>query len=246
MSPQILIIDSNASAAENLRMRLSQYGQVQIVSDNAGLVAALAQTWDVAVTEWTLGANSGPTLFALLKPLKCPLFLFSDAAEASEGFDAQAQGLRQAFNRLQRADLVLAVDGALTKAAGSAGAIQGGSILLVEDSPTVRQFVKAILLAAFPSQDLVEAEDGRTALAAMKNSRVGLIITDLQMPGMDGLSFVQLLRNNPVLKRKPVLVLSGAVTDEVKANLAQLERVQILLKPARPEELVAAVRALTA
>jgi DNA-binding response OmpR family regulator len=63
---------------------------------------------------------------------------------------------------------------------------------------------------------------------------------------MDGLSFVQLLRNNPVLKRKPVLVLSAAVSDGAKANLAQLERVQVLLKPASPQDLVAAVKALLA
>jgi two-component system chemotaxis response regulator CheY len=245
MPPPILIIDPNPLSAENLRTRLGQYGQVQLVHDLPALDAALAQPWQAAVTEWSVGSLSGSALFSKLAELRCPLFLFTDAVEA-EG--QSSPELRAQFNRLQRADLVLAVEGVLLRSAAPSGggSLGGGSILLVEDSPTVRQFVMAILKDAFPGTDLVEATDGRSALAAMKNSRVSLIITDLQMPGMDGLSFVQLLRNNPVLKRKPVLVLSGAVSEEAKANLAQLEKVQILLKPARPEALVAAVKALTA
>jgi two-component system chemotaxis response regulator CheY len=245
MPSPILVIDPNPNSAENLRSRLTQYGQVQLVHDLPSLESVMNQPWEAAVTEWSLGAVSGPALFGKLAGLKCPLFLFTDAAEA-EG--AAPPEVRASFNRLQRADLVLAVEDALLRASApaAASALGGGSILLVEDSPTVRQFVKAILKDAFPGSDLVEAEDGRSALAAMKNSRVSLIITDLQMPGMDGLSFVQLLRNNPVLKRKPVLVLSGAVSEEAKANLAQLDKVQVLMKPAKPEALVAAVKALLA
>ncbi len=245
MPSPILVIDPNPLSAENLRSRLAQYGQVQLVHDLPALETALRQPWEAAVTEWSLGPVSGPALFGKLSGLKCPVFLYTDAAEAEGPLSSD---LRGSFNRLQRADLVLAVEGALLKSAapGVSGGLGGGSILLVEDSPTVRQFVKAILKNAFPGCELVEAEDGRSALAAMKNSRVSLIITDLQMPGMDGLSFVQLLRNNPVLKRKPVLVLSGAVSDEAKANLAQLDKVQVLMKPAQPEALVAAVKALSA
>ena len=81
-------------------------------------------------------------------------------------------------------------------------------------------------------------------MAAMKSARVSLIVTDLQMPGMDGMSFVQLLRNNAVLKRKPVLVLSGAVTDEAREGLKALDRVQVLAKPASPEALLAAIKQL--
>ena len=120
------------------------------------------------------------------------------------------------------------------------------SFLLVEDSATVRQFVKTVLMDSFPGSELIEAADGRTALAAMKNNRVNLIVTDLQMPGMDGLSFVQLLRNNAVLKRKPVLVLSGAVTEEAMepALASPGKAIQCLSKPVRPEALVSAVKNL--
>jgi CheY-like chemotaxis protein len=101
-----------------------------------------------------------------------------------------------------------------------------------------------VLNQAFPGAEMIEADDGRAALAAMKSSRISLIVTDLQMPGMDGLSFVQLLRNNAVLKKKPVIVLSGAVTDDARESLGQLEKVQILAKPATPDALVGAVKSL--
>lgn len=248
MPAKILIVDSKLLGAENLRARLSNYAQVTTVTEVSALEAALARPWDGVVTDWSLGPLNGTALFSRLSVLACPLFLYTDAIEV-EGLSLAAYGFSGLFNRLQRADLVLAVENALEKCGPSGPASVGpmaGNILLVEDSPTVRQYVKAVLQEAFPGQGLLEADDGRSALAAMKNSRVSLIITDLQMPGMDGLSFVQLLRNNPVLKRKPVLVLSGAVTEEARANLAQLEKVQVLLKPASPAALAAAVRSLSA
>ena len=71
----------------------------------------------------------------------------------------------------------------------------------------------------------------------MKHSHISLIVTDLQMPGMDGMSFIQLLRNNAILKKKPVIVLSGAVNDEIRASLGALAKVQVLTKPASPQQL---------
>lgn len=248
MSQRILLIDSNRLTAENLKRRLDPLGEVVVVDDTAVLDSILAhnQTWDLVITEWSLGAAEGAVLLSRLKPRERPVFLYTDRNDVVDAGTWSVQGVQKAFTRLQRADLVLAAEETLKKAAGTEGAplATAPSFLLVEDSPTVRQFVKVILNDAFPGSEMIEAEDGRTALAAMKSSRVSLIITDLQMPGMDGLSFVQLLRNNAVLKKKPVIVLSGAVTDEARANLAALDKVKILSKPAQPDALVGAVRSL--
>ncbi len=241
MRKRVLIIDANKLSAENLKTRLAALADVQVVADAADLDTALGSPWDLVVCEESLGALKGAELWGRLAPSKRPVYLYSAQSEAVEAGAWRGAGLAAAYTHLQRADLVLAAERALD------GAPLGGlapSFLLVEDSPTVRQFVKAVLNQAFPGAEMVEADDGRAALAAMKSSRVSLIITDLQMPGMDGLSFVQLLRNNAVLKKKPVLVLSGAVTDEARETLSHLERVQVLAKPAAPEALVGAVKSL--
>lgn len=243
MKKQILIIDANPLTAENLRSRLASLGDVTWVNDAVQLSGALRSDWDLVVSDWSLGAQEGPALMSALQAAKRTVWLYSDRNDIVDGGAWAALGVQKAFTRTQRADLVVAAEELLDGAA-PAGSSSAPSFLLVEDSPTVRQFVKAILNEAFPGAGVIEADDGRTALAAMKSSRISLIITDLQMPGMDGLSFVQLLRNNAVLKKKPVLVLSGAVTDETRQMLKAIDKVQVLAKPAKPDELVAAVRGL--
>jgi two-component system chemotaxis response regulator CheY len=240
MAKQILILDEDRLAAENLRARLAAFGDVQVAQDPKQLEAALRAEADLVVCGARFGALAGAALYQRLRAAERPVYLYSDEAEAVEADDWREQGLREAFTRLQRSNLVLAVEQALQGAGGASAP----AFLLVEDSPTVRQFVKAVLRQAYPGAEVIEAEDGRSALAAMKSSRISLIVTDLQMPGMDGLSFVQLLRNNAVLKKKPVLVLSGAVSEEARENLKSLAKVQVLAKPASPEALVEAVKSL--
>jgi len=241
MNKQLLIVDGNALAAENLRLRIAAFGDVTVAANVDQAKAAMVRTWDLVITDWSLGALEGPALIQLLQPSRQPLWLYTDKADVVEGGPWGGLGVQKAFTRLQRANLVVELEALLD---GHAPTASAPNFLLVEDSPTVRQFVKAILKDAFPGSEIIEADDGRTALAAMKSSRVNVIVTDLQMPGMDGLSFVQLLRNNAILKKKPVIVLSGQVTDEARAMLSHLDKVQILIKPAKPEALVGAVKAL--
>jgi two-component system chemotaxis response regulator CheY len=243
MPTRILIIDRNPLTAENLRFRLAAFGQVELLAKDSDLASKMDQPWDVVVSDWNLGAIEGPALFSKLAAPGRTLFLYTENAEVVDGGAWRGLGVRNAYTHLRRADLVMAVEQAVSSVTVTRS---GGplSFLLVEDSATVRQFVKTVLQDSFPGSELLEAADGRTALAAMKNNRVNLIVTDLQMPGMDGLSFVQLLRNNAVLKRKPVLVISGAVTEEAKASLASLEKISVLVKPVQPEALVLAVKNL--
>jgi two-component system chemotaxis response regulator CheY len=244
MGKRLLIVDANTVAAENLKSRLAGVAEVQVASDVAALDLALGATWDCIVCDAGLGALEGNSLWTRLRARERPVYLYTDRSELVEGGAWKGPGLAGAFARTQRADLMMAVEQALQ---GPAAAGAGGlapAFLLVEDSATVRQFVKAVLNQAYPGSEMIEADDGRAALAAMKSSRISLIVTDLQMPGMDGLSFVQLLRNNAVLKKKPVIVLSGAVTDDARESLGHLEKVQILAKPATPDMLVGAVKSL--
>src|SRR5262245_46520836 len=90
--------------------------------------------------------------------------------------------------------------------------VQAPSILVCEDSPVVRLYVRRTLENEFPGAQIHEAQDGKSGLAIMKVHKIDLIVTDLQMEGMDGDSFLHLIKRNGVLAKKPVLVLSGLIT----------------------------------
>ena len=78
----------------------------------------------------------------------------------------------------------------------------------------------------------------------MKANKVDLIVTDLQMEGMDGDSFLRLIKRNIVLGRKPVLVLSGMITEDIRREYAGRPEVLFLAKPATAEQLTGAVSSL--
>jgi two-component system chemotaxis response regulator CheY len=119
-------------------------------------------------------------------------------------------------------------------------------LLLVDDSPTMRLYLRHMIQKLFPAYSVTEAEDGKTALRCLTTARVDLIITDLQMPGMDGQSLVQVLRRNPILRKKPILVVSAALDQQTRQDLAELgnEGLACLAKPVSPDSLQQAIRTL--
>jgi len=126
----------------------------------------------------------------------------------------------------------------------NAPVVQAPSILVCEDSAVVRIYVRRTLESAFPGAVIHEASDGKEGLAVMKNNRVDLIVTDLQMEGMDGDSFLHLLKRNGVLAKKPVLVLSGMISSGLRDEFAGRQDITFLAKPASAEQLIDAANSM--
>lgn len=118
------------------------------------------------------------------------------------------------------------------------------NILVVEDSTLVRLYVRRVLENGFAQAQILEAADGKSALAALKSQRVDLIVTDLDMEGMGGGSLLHLLKRNAVLAKKPVLVLSGLIPQELRDEFADRSDVAFLAKPANALELTQTARRL--
>ena len=78
--------------------------------------------------------------------------------------------------------------------------------LIVDDSVSIRQMVAFTLTQA--GFDVLEGANGQEALAALDGRRVDLVITDLNMPVMDGLTFIRQLRGRPATRFTPVLMLT--------------------------------------
>ena len=109
-------------------------------------------------------------------------------------------------------------------------------ILAVDDSPTMRRIIVNTLKKA-GYDDVVEACDGKDALAKLKVEEVGMVITDWNMPEMDGLTFVTNLRLIPKYAKLPILMVT---TRSVKDDIVEALKAGVnnyIVKPFTPATL---------
>jgi two-component system, chemotaxis family, chemotaxis protein CheY len=82
-------------------------------------------------------------------------------------------------------------------------------VLIVDDSAAIRKILQRVLKQAeIPLGEIYEAGDGVEALAALRKQKVGLVLSDINMPNMDGLEFLTQLRAEPAWQKLPVVMVS--------------------------------------
>ncbi len=115
-------------------------------------------------------------------------------------------------------------------------------ILIVDDSPAMRAFIRRVIdLSGFDLASCLEAENGRMALEVLESARVDAILTDINMPEMDGEELLRRLSQKDELRSIPAIVIS---TD---GSVCRVDRMRALgargyiAKPFRPEELRAEI-----
>jgi two-component system chemotaxis response regulator CheY len=115
------------------------------------------------------------------------------------------------------------------------------TILTVDDSATVRQMVSFTLKSA--GYEVMEAKDGQDALTRL-NAPVSLsmVLTDLNMPVMDGIALIQRLRVHPTHKYVPIVVLTTESEQAKKQAARSAGATAWIVKPFRPEQLLAVVK----
>ena len=113
-------------------------------------------------------------------------------------------------------------------------------ILAVDDSKTMREMVSFTLKGA--GYEVVEAEDGKAALAALNGSKVDAVITDLNMPNMNGFELIRALRANPAYKFTPILMLTTEGDASKKEEGKAAGATGWIVKPFNPEKLVEVVK----
>ncbi|MBX5460588.1 MAG: response regulator [Steroidobacteraceae bacterium] len=112
-------------------------------------------------------------------------------------------------------------------------------ILTVDDSAAMRQMVRVTLTSA--GYDVEQAKDGREALDIANASTFDLVITDVNMPEMDGLTLVRHLRGMPSYRHTPLLVLTTEGSAERKMQGREAGATGWLVKPFNPDRLLATV-----
>lgn len=114
------------------------------------------------------------------------------------------------------------------------------SILCVDDSASVRQMVKLTLSGA--GYEVAEASDGRDALTKAGSSAYHMVVTDLNMPNMDGLSLIRELRKLPIYRGVPIIFLTTESDEGKKAEAKQSGATAWITKPFKQEQLLAVVK----
>lgn len=116
----------------------------------------------------------------------------------------------------------------------------GKTIMTVDDSASMRQTVAFTLQGA--GYGVVEAEDGQNALDKLPGSGVDMIITDLNMPVMDGIELIKQVRANPEYKFLPIIMLTTESQDEKKQAGRSAGATGWIVKPFKQEQLIAVVK----
>jgi len=116
------------------------------------------------------------------------------------------------------------------------------NILIVDDSASVRQVLNITLKGA--GYDVIEATDGKDGLSKLTGQKVHLIISDVNMPNMDGISFLTAVKQLPNYKFTPVIMLTTESQEERMRQGQSAGAKAWMVKPFKPDQMLAAVEKL--
>lgn len=117
-------------------------------------------------------------------------------------------------------------------------------ILLVDDSATIRSVIRKALEPA--SHMVMEAVDGADGLVKLGEFSPDIIMTDINMPNIDGLTFSQRVKENDSWKKIPIVVISTEASPEMKAKGKEIGVAAWMIKPPNPAKLLEAIEKLMA
>jgi len=128
----------------------------------------------------------------------------------------------------------------MTAQLSSKGPAVPSTIMTVDDSPSMRMLLRAALTDL--GFNVLEAENGIHALERLEGAEPDLLITDINMPRLDGFGLIEQVRSKARHRNLPILVLTTESSDEKKLRARQAGATGWIVKPFHPEKLAAAIR----
>lgn len=246
---KILIVDSDPEARQLLGFRLEVLGCEVLEASKPEEVANFLSCYPIplVVTEWSIPGLHGMNLLKKLSPDEREIIVYTDTNLEAFQDELNQMKVKTVIPKRRRSELIKLVEAVLTGEKENTAldkSSQAKQILLVDDSNTIRSLVRRALEATNPGSVFREAEDGRSAISEMSKKKVDLIVTDLEMPGMDGRTFLRMIRRNPVLKQKPMLVLSGSITQDLLDEFKEDSKMLFIPKPSTNEVIQKSARRL--
>jgi len=123
--------------------------------------------------------------------------------------------------------------------------MENATFLVVEDSPTMRQLI-SFSLKRFKNAKIIEAVDGVDALKKLSGEKIDLILTDINMPVMDGLKLVSLVRQNAQMKGIPIIIITTEGAEEDRERGLALGANSYISKPIQSSHLIKTITDLLA
>lgn len=242
---RILLVDDSAMVRAGLNKLLQEIGVevVQAVDGQEGLEKARSSVFDLIITDVEMPRKNGLELCQQLKedPItsKIPvvmLSVFNDSNDIDNGFLAGADAY------LSKDEAVERILGIIEKLLSKAVFQRAQTILVVDDSPTVRAIVaKGLSAVGFT---VVTAENGKKGLMVLKHKLPALILSDIDMPVMNGLDFCQAVHTDPVTADIPFVVMSANRQRQIMRRMLQMGAATYLIKPFNIDHLVITVEKL--
>lgn len=118
----------------------------------------------------------------------------------------------------------------------------GKTVMVVDDSTSLRQVVAIALRGA--GYEVIEASDGKDALGKLNGSKIHLIISDVNMPNMDGITMVREVKKMASYKFTPIIMLTTEADEGKKMAGKEAGAKAWIVKPFQPEQMLAAVAKL--
>ncbi len=113
----------------------------------------------------------------------------------------------------------------------------GKNVLLVDDSSTMRKIIgRSLRQAGIDFETIFEASDGLEALEVLERERVDIVLSDINMPNMDGISFLREKSTRDAIKGIPVLMISTETGDDIIGEARSLGAVGAIKKPFTPDK----------
>ena len=238
-SPSILVVDDSLIVRTVLRKELEKMGSkvTESFDGRNGLETAIRQEFDLIITDIEMPRMDG---FALCEELKkhrakrsIPIIILSSADKeenVERGFSlGVAAFIPKSSAKKELRKLVLEL-------LGRNVLLRRRTILVVDDSVSTRHLVEKALLAA--GFYVISAENGAGALELLKNHRPDLIISDLNMPGIDGGDLCKKIHTNPELSRIPFIIMSSNGDRATMRRLLHCGASAYLVKPFNLDQLV--------
>jgi two-component system, chemotaxis family, chemotaxis protein CheY len=119
----------------------------------------------------------------------------------------------------------------------------GHRILIVEDSPTMRQLL-VFALRRLKDVEIVEAQDGMDGLRKISSDHFDIALVDINMPVMDGLKLISLIRGDESLKQIPIVVITTEGASEDRDRALKLGANEYLSKPIQSNQVLSVVKGL--
>jgi len=113
------------------------------------------------------------------------------------------------------------------------------TILIVDDSSTMRKIVtRSLRQAGLDAEEILEAGDGQEALNLLSTKPVDLVLSDINMPNMDGIEFLRQKAEKPEIKDIPVVMITTEALDDIVRQVKELGAKGSIKKPFTPEQIM--------